>query len=111
MDTLDTTGKTVGVLVFITGMVLLGWVFVKCYHFPDACLEALQNGTVITWSGDEAPPSSSVDYEALSPLTLLGVTAGVHLLTLLVLGSIASLIAHKGAILIRAFHVRSGIEE
>jgi hypothetical protein len=91
----DSFGKVIGILVFLAGMTLLGWVFTQVYHFPDLFAEALRN---------PLPPNSG--EEALSPLVRFLSEQGIRLLSLLGLGVIASLIAHKGAVLIGALRGR-----
>ena len=89
---MDNFGKIVGIFVFLAGMVLLGWVFNQVYTFPSAFEHALK-----------APPPLSDADATLSPLVRLLSVQGIRLVSLLGLGAVASLIAHKGAVLIGAF--------
>ena len=89
---MDNFGKIVGIFVFLAGMVLLGWVFNQVYTFPTAFERAIGN-----------PLAPAEVDKTLSPIVRFLSIQGIRLIALLGLGVIASLIAHKGAVLIGAF--------
>jgi len=105
---LETFGKAIGIAVFVAGMALLGYVFYLAYMFPVLFHHALGSGTPQWLPIPSARVTTPSALEGMSPLVQFMAEAGVYLLTLLVLGGLAALIAHKGASLIGVLGGKKG---
>lgn len=99
---MEQLGKGTGVLVFVVGIVLLCVVFFSAYALFNQINDALHGVGLL--APPEKPPGM---LKTLSPVAWFGINVGMKFLGLIVLGYLASLIAHQGAVMCGAMRGRS----